>query len=43
MNSIDKSNRRVDVSANISDYVYEYEKDYTVRSSSSETEATSRE
>lgn len=31
MNSIDKSNRRVDVSANISDYVYEYEKDYTVR------------
>ena len=31
MNSIEKSNRRVDVSAKISDYVYEYEKDYTFR------------
>ena len=31
MNSIEKSNRRVEVSAKISDYVYEYEKDYTFR------------
>ena len=31
MNSIEKSNRRVEVSANISDYVYEYEKDYKLK------------
>ena len=31
MNSIETSNRRVEVSAKISDYVYEYEKDYTFR------------
>lgn len=31
MNQIEKSNRRVEVSSEISDYVYEFEKDYTKR------------
>ena len=40
MNSIEKSNRRVEVSAKISDYVYEYEKDYTFRNPKNPLETT---
>ena len=42
MNSIEKSNRRVEVSANISDYVYEYEKDYTFRNPQNPLETTEK-